>query len=564
LNILLTWVCFLASLTTCFAYSVVLQWDVNTDPGVAGYKVYYQQDSPARPFIGTGASQGDSPVDAHNQTTATLSGLDPAHSYYFAVTAYNASGLESAYSNIVFIPELISPTVSISAPANNATVSGTVSVTAAASDNVGVTTVEFYLNGVLQNTNTEAPYLYPWNTSALAAGTYTLMAKAYDAAGNVGQSANVSVTVVKDTTAPTVTITSPANNATVSGTVPISVSATDNVGVSTVEFYENGTLLSATNVTPYSFTWNTTSVANGTHTLIAKGYDASGNVGQSANVLVTVNNTGPDTTAPSASVVSPANNASVSGMVTVTASVSDNVGVSRVRFYVNGSLKSTVTTAPYVYNWDTSSLAAGTYTLYVRANDAANNVKQSSTITVSVFKDSTAPSVSVMVPANGATVSNVVAVTANVADNATVTKVEFYVNNVLQGTATAAPYSINWNTTALSNGSSYTVYAKAYDTSNNVGQSANVVVTVSNIIFNQGTGVYYSSLQQAYDNASTGATLLLLSLQDNENITCTQQKSVVIRGGFDQGFTLNSGYTSLYGTYTIGQGTVVVDRLIIS
>ncbi len=278
----------LAGQTACFASTVVLQWASNTETDLAGYNVYYQADSSTQPFQGTGATQGPSPIDILKQTTATMtatiSGLDPAHGYYFAVTAYNTSGVESVYSNIVYVAEMVPPTVSLSYPAANATVSGTVSVTASASDNVGVTKVEFYLNGALQTTDTSTPYLYSWNTSSLAAGSYTLMAKAYDAAGNVGQSADVPVTVIKDTTAPTVSITAPANSSTLSGTTTITATASDNVGVSKVEFYADGVLLAATNVAPYSYSWNTASVANGSHTLTTKAYDASGNVGQSGIV----------------------------------------------------------------------------------------------------------------------------------------------------------------------------------------------------------------------------------------------------------------------------------------
>jgi chitinase len=289
-SILFTVVFLLTSQAICFASTVALQWDAVTDTGLAGYKVYYQADSSVQPFTGTGATQGASPVDVLKLTTATISGLDPAHAYYFAITAYNTSGVESAYSNIVFVPELISPTISLGSPANNATVSGTVSVTASASDNVGVTKVEFYVNGVLQSSDTATPYGYSWNTSSLASGTYTLMAKAYDAAGNVGQSTNVAVTVVKDTTAPVVSLTAPSNYATVNGTVTVSAYASDNVGVSKVEFSVDGALRAAVNTTPYNYYWNSIAAGNGSHTLSVKAYDATGNVSTTSLVTVTVSN----------------------------------------------------------------------------------------------------------------------------------------------------------------------------------------------------------------------------------------------------------------------------------
>jgi len=91
------------------------------------------------------------------------------------------------------------PTTSITAPAGGATVSGTTSVTASASDNVGVSKVEFYLDGALQATDTASPYSWSWNTTASANGSHSLQSKAYDAAGNVGSSSTISVTVSNTT-----------------------------------------------------------------------------------------------------------------------------------------------------------------------------------------------------------------------------------------------------------------------------------------------------------------------------------------------------------------------------
>jgi hypothetical protein len=87
------------------------------------------------------------------------------------------------------------PATSITAPANGATVTGTTSVTASASDNVGVTSVEFYLDNVLQSTDNTSPYSWSWNTTATSNGSHSLTTKAYDAADNVGTSPAVSVTV---------------------------------------------------------------------------------------------------------------------------------------------------------------------------------------------------------------------------------------------------------------------------------------------------------------------------------------------------------------------------------
>src|SRR5712664_2355486 len=86
------------------------------------------------------------------------------------------------------------PSVSFSTPASGATVSGTVTVQIAASDNVGVTSVTLTVDGVSKASWTGAPYTYAWNTSALANGTHTLVATAKDAAGNTATS-TIQVTI---------------------------------------------------------------------------------------------------------------------------------------------------------------------------------------------------------------------------------------------------------------------------------------------------------------------------------------------------------------------------------
>ncbi|MGZ8783433.1 MAG: S8 family serine peptidase, partial [Gaiellaceae bacterium] len=94
-----------------------------------------------------------------------------------------------------------------------------------------------------------------------------------------------------DTTPPTTSIGSPTSGATVGGTVTVSASASDNVGVSRVELYVDGSLHSTDTSSPYSFAWNTATVANGGHSLQTRAHDAAGNVGSSASVSVTVGNT---------------------------------------------------------------------------------------------------------------------------------------------------------------------------------------------------------------------------------------------------------------------------------
>jgi thermitase len=180
------------------------------------------------------------------------------------------------------------PTVYITSPAAGATVSGTQSVSIQASDNVGVTRVELFVDGALTATLTSAPYTYNWNTMSVPNGARTLTAKAYDQAGNVGNASPVSVTVSNalDTTAPTVAITSPANGARVGRSVTVTVASSDNVGVTKVELFHNGKLAASSTSANPSFNFNTNKWPAGSNTLQAFAYDARGNRGSSAIVTV--------------------------------------------------------------------------------------------------------------------------------------------------------------------------------------------------------------------------------------------------------------------------------------
>ena len=123
---------------------------------------------------------------------ASMESADPAQRPYLRIT-YTVGD-----------PDPVPPTVSITAPAPGATVSGTVTVSANASDNVGVTSVQFELDGSnLGNRDTAAPFSISWNTATTSAGTHTLRAVARDAAGNVTPSSPVTVTVA-DATGPVI------------------------------------------------------------------------------------------------------------------------------------------------------------------------------------------------------------------------------------------------------------------------------------------------------------------------------------------------------------------------
>ncbi len=182
------------------------------------------------------------------------------------------------------------PVASINSPADGATLSGSVGVSVSATDNLGVTMIELYIGGVLYGQSSSSSATFTWNTSNSLDGTYTLEARAYDAANNIGISTirvNVKNSTETDTIAPLAAITSPGDGSTLVGkTTKISVSASDNVAVTKVELYIDGKLFGTSTSSSATFNWNTSKVAKGAHTLQAYAFDAAGNIGSS--YLITV------------------------------------------------------------------------------------------------------------------------------------------------------------------------------------------------------------------------------------------------------------------------------------
>lgn len=212
-----------------------------------------------------------------------------------------------------------------------------------------------------------------------AIGKHYYYAKITQNDGNILWSAPVWVDQVAgggDTTAPTVS----ASSSGTSGTITFSATASDAVGVTKVEFYVDGVLTGSDTTSPYGLAFDSTTIANGSHSLTAKAYDAANNIGTSSAVSFTVSNTVTDTVAPTVS----ASSSGTSGTITFNATASDNVGVTKVEFYVDSVLKGTDTTSPYSFAFDSTTVANGSHSLTAKAYDAANNVGTSSAVSFTV------------------------------------------------------------------------------------------------------------------------------------------------------------------------------------
>lgn len=378
----------------------------------------------------------------------------------------------------------VAPVVSITSPANNSTFAqgAAITIKANASDSDGsVTKVEFYDGSTKLGEDTTAPYEYIFENATT--GDHSLSAKATDNGGKSTTSVSVSVTVNVDTNnvAPTVSITSPADNATFDegNAIAITANAADADGtVAKVEFYNGTTKLGEDTTSPYSFTISNAAV--GTYSLTATATDDKGANTVSSLVSVTVNgdttggcdgiaawsssttyfggenvkynnvqykakwwtlNQTPNThtgdgqpweeigpcggggsnITPTVSITSPSNNSNFTegATIVITADAADSDGtVTKVEFY-NGTTKlGEDTTSPYEYSWQ--NVSAGSYSITAKATDNDNANTTSSAVSVSVTGGTNIPpTVSITSPNNSDTFTEgaSITITANAADS---------------------------------------------------------------------------------------------------------------------------------------------------
>jgi hypothetical protein len=377
------------------------------------------------------------------------------------------------------------PTMSLNMP-DGTSITGFRNVAATYSAPNGAKNIRFYVDNVL-NQETNETNISPTSTSFFIStsnyspGTHQLKVVFYD--GGMNQVTNtVSFTTVGggDTTAPTVSISSPTNNSTVWGTIAVSTSSTDGNGSGVVksELYIDGDLAESTLSANIRYVWYTAQIANGSHTLIAKVYDAAGNIATTPSIVVVQNTSAPpaDTTQPVVSLTTPAGGSTVFGNVNVSANAIDNVGVSKVEFYIDGSLASSDTDNPFSYAWDTTTLSNGSHTISAKAYDAAGNSATDQVSVTVANADTTPPSTPSGLIATAAAYNRVNLSWSASTDNVGVAG--YYIvrdgTTIAQTTGTATTYS----DTTVSSSTSYSYQVMAYDAKNNTsGLSSTAQVT---------------------------------------------------------------------------------------
>jgi Subtilase family/Bacterial Ig domain/Fervidolysin N-terminal prodomain len=186
-----------------------------------------------------------------------------------------------------------------------------------------------------------------------------------------------------DITDPLVSIVSPEEGSTVSSSITVSVSATDNVGVERIELYIDGAFFGTSTTDPHNFYWNTNDFPDGYYELSAIGYDTSGNIGSNSVTVYVHNLQEQDSTPPVVSITSPADGAHLSKLVKITVSASDNIGVTRMQLYVDGLLMVDKQASVISWPWNVKKASNGEHIISSKAYDAAGNV---GTVSITIYK----------------------------------------------------------------------------------------------------------------------------------------------------------------------------------
>ena len=312
------------------------------------------------------------------------------HTVALSLTDSQGKGSTSAAVHVTV--DNTPPTVALVAPAKNASIGASFAASATASDAYGISSVQFLVDGQASGPALTAPdagtqYTYSATLSGagLADGTHSVTVAATDQAGNVATTAPTYVTV--GATAPSVTVTAPPDWTLVRGIVPVTATVTGGTPPLTAKLVLDGKATTVTTTSaPYTLSWDTRAVADGTHLLQVSVSDAAGRGSTSSAVHETVDNTPPvvvvNSPAAGQRVTAPTLQAQVNA--------SDAYGMRSVQFTLDGANVGPLLTAPdsgtlYVYSTtiDLSSVAAGTHTIGSVATDAAGNTTTTSTQFVS-------------------------------------------------------------------------------------------------------------------------------------------------------------------------------------
>ena len=434
----------------------------------------------------------------------------------------------------------IPPVLTITFPADQSILSDSVLISAYAFDNIELDSVTLYLNDSIVHSSKEGPFEHHWSTFDNTEDEFhTIRAKAVDISGNVNYTNTIRVLVDNlDNINPIGSLIFPYTGQTVTGNVNILVEANDNEGIASVSIFIDGELGGSIEEPPYSYDWNTfEEVDDVIHTIHAHVRDNAGNQITLGPINVTIDNyETDDNTAPTGTILEPANGSSVSGeFIDIIVNAYDNLKMGSVDFLINGNLmhsdnsgsnEDNITGEIYSYSWDIQNETEDNdHTINIVVIDSAGNATSLYPISVLVDRisnDITPPTIIIQEPVANQSVSDEVIFIAITNDNyGNIEKVEFYHDYILVGEGIATlgenigEYTYSWDTNFIEDDTEHLWYAMAYDTSDNASQTQPMLLIVNNVDNEPPTGSIQNPISGQIVSDSVN---IIISAYDNNGI----------------------------------------------
>jgi chitodextrinase len=406
------------------------------------------------------------------------------------------------------------------------------------------------------------------DTTKYSDGPHWLLAEAIDTAQNTGTSGPINVIFNNnggslppppDTTPPAVSISSPASG-TVSGTVNVSANASDNVAVARLDFLVDGALASSDTTSPYGFSWDSTKLANGSHTLTANAYDTSNNVA-SASIVVNVSNG--DTTPPSTPIGVAATAGAYNQVNLAWSASSDNVGVAG--YYIVRGGVTIAQTAGTTYS-DTTVNASSSYTYQVMAYDAAGNtsaLSAGSSVTTPSAPDTSAPTAPTNLAAAAISSSQI-----NLSWTASTDNVGVKTYDIYRGSskiASIAAPATSFGDSGLSAGTTFSYYVVARDAAGNSSANSSTAAATTQSAPPVNTWGSINGIVSSNKGGGLAGTTITISYSGSRhNYTSASDGSYSIASVPPGGYTVkygHQGYNSQSVNLSVTAGAITTKNI---
>ena len=405
-------------------------------------------------------------------------------------------------------------------PANGEHISGEVVIQARAIDNRGISHVEFYINqervSMDSTSNNNDIYTYRWQTISSEESLQDLNLEyaedeyhyisviAYDISGNSYATAPIKNKIDNiDNESPNAFILKPFQGQSLEGNIDITVIASDNDSIASVNFFINNRLEAIRpstslvteedqfgNITSYPafvYTWNTELVEDGYQSIKVIVYDINENSTIIAPRDVIINNgVVYDPTPPTGTIVSPPAGLTVNGTIPIIVNASDNISMGEVAFSIDGVYQETVIYSPYVYFWDTNTATEDSE--HIISAIVIDSVGNETPLTpISVFVDNIVdadvipPIASIFYPASGQTISGAINIEISTSDNDEVSYVIFFIDGNEIYIDEEHPYIYTWDTELETEDFEHTIAAASCDYFGNCTLTSPITVFVDNM-----------------------------------------------------------------------------------